>query len=473
MVNQPMHGLKRSKAITVLNNLKIVPVLSIASLLGSGAAADPPVDSVVNQVIVHANSQLSGEGPYRFDKSAYEGDLTELPIGVFDSGIGGLTVLEAILTLDAFDNENLLPGPDGRADFEKERFIYFGDQANMPYGNYASYGKEDFLRELILKDTLFLLGKRSWDSPTASEPRFDKPPVKAIVIACNTATAYGLEDVRDAIQAWGIPVFVVGVVESGARGVNELITANDDPKTIAVMATVGTCNSLAYPKAIGRATGIAGKRVPTVIQQGSAALAGAIEGDPAFTKTESQSSGDAVVDYVRDDVTALVETYRQTGNTKPIQMVVLGCTHFPLVQDEIVNAFERVRESDPDNNGSFPYRRLIAEEVQLINPAELVAKELFRKLAAERLRIKGDQRSILDEHAFFLSVASPNVEPPARTPTGELTVAYKYGRETGNLQLEDTRVVPMRVNMLPATGRQLIQNRLPEVWKRLIESEVE
>lgn len=455
----------------MLKKYEIAPILSIALLLGSSAAADPSVDTVVNQIIVHANSQPSGGEPYSFDKSAYEGDLSELPIGVFDSGIGGLTVLEAILTLDAFDNKNLRPGSDGRADFENERFIYFGDQANMPYGNYASYGKEDYLRELILKDTLFLLGKRSWGSPTASEPRFDKPPVKAIVIACNTATAYGLEDVRDAIEAWGIPVFVVGVVESGARGVNELIAATDSPKTIAVMATVGTCNSLAYPKAISRAMGIAGKRVPTVIQQGSAALAGAIEGDPAFTKSGSESSGNVIADYVNDDVIALVDAYRQTGDAKPIEMVVLGCTHFPLVQDQIVNALERLRELDPENNGSFPYRRLIAQEVQLINPAELVAKELFRKLAVDRLRMKGDQRSALEEHAFFLSVASPNVAPPARTPTGELSVAYKYGRETERLEVEDTRIVPMRVNMLPATGRQLIQTRLPEVWKRLIKSE--
>lgn len=468
-----MHGLQHSKAISMLNNLGIATVLSIALLIGSHAAADPPVDSVVNQMILHANAQPSGEAPYSFDKSAYKGDLAKLPIGVFDSGIGGLTVLEAILTLDAFNNENLRPGPDGRADFEKERFIYFGDQANMPYGNYASYGKEDFLRELILKDTLFLLGKRSWDFSTASEPRFDKPPVKAIVIACNTATAYGLEDVRHAIQAWGIPVFVVGVVESGARGVNELISANDASKTVAVMATVGTCNSLAYPKAIGRATGIAGKRTPTVIQQGSAALAGAIEGDPAFIKSGNEPSDNSVADYIRDDVTTLVETYRQSGSTKPIQMVVLGCTHFPLVQDEIVNAFERLREADPDNDGSYPYKRLIAEEVQLINPAELVAKELFRKLAAERLWIKGDQRSVLEKDAFFLSVTSPTVVPSARTSTGELSVAYKYGRETKRLQVEDTRVVPMRVNMLPAASRQLIQTRLPEVWKLLNEPEAE
>ena len=141
-------------------------------------------------------------------------------IGVFDSGIGGLTVLEALLTIDAFHNDTQQPGADGTPDFAQERFIYFGDQANMPYGNYSAVNRTDYLRELIVKDAIFLLGRRFWTAE-GKEPQFTKPPVKAIVIACNTATAYGLEDIRKAVAAWKIPVIVVGVVEAGARGVLE------------------------------------------------------------------------------------------------------------------------------------------------------------------------------------------------------------------------------------------------------------
>jgi len=429
--------------------------------------AESPEVRMVDKMLVHAIEQPAGEAPYSFDKSAYQGDLTKLPIGVFDSGIGGLTVLEAILSSDAFNNDNLRPEADGRPDFENERFVYFGDQANMPYGNYAAKGKEDYLRELILKDTVFLLGKRSFDSPTATAPRFDKPPVKAIVIACNTATAYGLEDVRQAIEKWGIPVFVVGVVESGARGVNELISPKDDPTTIAIMATVGTCASKAYPKAIDRITGLAGKRIPTVIQQGSVSLAGAIEGDPAFIKSPEESNATSVADFIRQDVTSLVEDYRKSGAKEPIKMVVLGCTHFPLVEDEILQAFKQLRDSDPNNEGNHPYQHLIAEHLQVIDPAALVAKELFRRLATDRLRITGTQSSILKDDAFFMSVPSPNVLATLRTTGGDLTTEYKYGRDTGRLDLEDTRNVPMRVEMLPESSRKLIQNRLPQVWKRL------
>jgi len=445
-------------------------------MLATSLRSESPDVGVRNQMITHVNDQPRGAAPFTFDKSSYDGNLSELPelpIGVFDSGIGGLTVLEAILSLDAYNNDNLSPGADELPDFANERFIYFGDQANMPYGNYAANGKVDYLRELILKDTVFLLGKRSFDSSTASQPRFDKPPVKAIVIACNTATAYGLDDVRQAVQAWGIPIFVVGVVESGARGVNELILPTDQPKTIAVMATVGTCASLAYPKAIDRATGIAGKRIPRVIQQGSTSLAGAIEGDPSFMENDAESQVTTIANYIRDDVKNMVETYRQSGATEPIEIIVLGCTHFPLVEDEIASAFAQLRVSSPEDDGKLPYQHLIAEQVKLINPAELVAKELYRQLATARLRITGDQRSIATEDTFYLSVPSPDVPPSAKTPNGDLTTLYKYGREPGRLHVEDTRVVPMRLKLLPESSRKLIQNRLPEVWKRIDRSNVE
>lgn len=66
------------------------------------------------------------------------------PIGVFDSGTGGLTVLEAMLSLDAFNNKTGEQKPDGVPDFSGEYFHYLADQANMPYGNYASEGKTAF-----------------------------------------------------------------------------------------------------------------------------------------------------------------------------------------------------------------------------------------------------------------------------------------------------------------------------------------
>ena len=81
-----------------------------------------------------------------------------LPVGVFDSGTGGLTVLEKILSLDAYDNATLTTGADGIPDFAAEHFQYLADQANMPYGVYDAQGKSDLLRALVREDARFLLG---------------------------------------------------------------------------------------------------------------------------------------------------------------------------------------------------------------------------------------------------------------------------------------------------------------------------
>lgn len=148
------------------------------------------------------------------DFDAYPSVRNHLPIGVFDSGTGGLTVLEAILASE------LLPGED---------YIYLGDQANMPYGQYAAENKTDFLRELIIKDVLFLAGQK----------------VKSIVVACNTATAYGLEDINDYLDKSQSGVKAIGVIHAGVNATLDNIGPEEDV-AIGVMATTGTIASGGY-----------------------------------------------------------------------------------------------------------------------------------------------------------------------------------------------------------------------------------
>jgi glutamate racemase len=469
-----------------------------------------PVSAVVELFAQHALMHPDGTMPYTVDQDAWSEADSSLPIGVFDSGIGGLTVQQAILSLDAFHNETYSPGPDGRRDFEHERFIYFGDQANMPYGNYPTAERQDFLKELILKDAAFLLGRRYWPAADATEPKFDKPPVKAIVIACNTATAWGLDEIRQLIDAWKIPVFVIGVVDAGARGVADVLSADSPKRTVAVLATVGTCGSNAYPKAIGRTVGLSGKRVPDVIQQGSVGLAGAIEGDPAFVTEEPipEKSGpvylgpsvsnqvapldhqameffsfeptgllgdqqrpetlrlNSVENYVRYDVTMLVRNHHATGQTAPIDTVVLGCTHFPLVKREILNAFADLRRFE--KAGQRPFESFVAEKITVVDPAEMTAKELFRELARRKMfrtATAATESDLCDQ--FYISVANRQCPDAKRNADGSLTRDYKYGRSPGNLLIEDTINIPMTLSVLPASSRNLIQQRLPDVWTRL------
>ena len=400
-------------------------------------------------LVEHAKAHPDGKTAFSFDTTAWSNDeaTRHLPIGVFDSGIGGLTVLEALLTLDAFNNDTLQPGTDGVADFAQERFIYFGDQANMPYGNYSAVQRTDYLRELIVKDAIFLLGRRFWPTE-GKEPQFTKPPVKAIVIACNTATAYGLEDIRKAVAAWKIPVIVVGVVEAGARGVLESKTTGG----IGILATIGTCASGVYPRTITSTLGLAGQSVPVIAQQGSATLAGAIEGDAAFPESVSA--------YALKEARALAEAYRDSKPTKPLQTIVLGCTHYPLAKDEIDTAFAVLRQEPA-------FADLIAEQRLFVNPAEATAKELFRELAKAKLRLKPDERCILEHGQFYLSVPRVDEAGIQLSADGNLDRDYKYSRSPGQLDYEDTKNVPLTTALIPANSAKLVRERLPAVWQSL------
>lgn len=430
--------------------------LALACECGGGLQAQtgPPVTALVQ----HAVSDPSAFKPFTLDSSAYQQETRNLPIGVFDSGIGGLTVLEAILSLDAYDNQTLQPKPDGKLDFEGESFVYLGDQANMPYGNYATIGKQDYLRELILKDAIFLLGRRYWKAGTAVQPSLDKPPVKAIAIGCNTATAYGLEDIKIAIQSWNLPVFVVGVVEAGARGVLHLpAECTQADSCVAVLATVGTCNSGAYPRAIRTSLGLAGRQLPSIVQQGFVELAAAIEGDPQIV-----SKGNAGF-FIRRDLRLMLEEYRKSGDSRPIGSIILACTHFPLVESEILEALRELRGMEIQ--GEQPYAKLIAEKIEVVNPAQLTAKELFRSLATARLRSNAKSSKSIPSVQFFISVPNPNLPEVKLSATGGLDHDYKYGRSTQQFAKEDTLVVPMTAELLSQSSLHLMESRLPSVWR--------
>src|SRR6185436_7113033 len=129
----------------------LIPLAGVCML--ATAWAEPPnaQETPLAPLVRHVISNPDGKAPWSVDMRALDGDPSPLPVGVFDSGIGGLTVMEAILSLDAFNNQTLQPGADGVPDFAGERFVYFGDQASMPYGNYPQKGRELFLRELIVK----------------------------------------------------------------------------------------------------------------------------------------------------------------------------------------------------------------------------------------------------------------------------------------------------------------------------------
>ncbi len=207
-------------------------------------------------------------------------------IGVFDSGLGGLTILNAL--------RRALPHED---------LIYFGDTANVPYG---SKSKQTVTR-FSLDIARFL----------------ESQGVKMIVVACNTASALALTELRNHCR-----VPVLGVIEPGAAKAAQT-TRNG---RVAVLGTEGTVKSKAYPKAILK------KRPHTYIIQ---------QACPLFVPLVEEN-------WTKKPATRLIaRTYLAPIQKSKADTVILGCTHYPVLKKIIAN--------------------ILGKQVKLVDSAETLA----------------------------------------------------------------------------------------------------
>jgi glutamate racemase len=212
-------------------------------------------------------------------------DNSALPIGVFDSGLGGLTVAR----------ELMLALPD-------ESLVYLGDTARCPYGP----RDRDEVREFVLQ-----IG--SW---------LAERPVKLIVIACNTATAAGIALAQ---SVFDIPV--IGVVEPGARAAVKA-TVN---RSIGVIATVGTVESGAYSTAVRALdAGV------TVFSAATPRFVDVVEAGLRMDDSPLEDWISQTADvFIRPSFYQMARDYLNPLKRAGIDTLVLGCTHFPLLSAAI------------------------------------------------------------------------------------------------------------------------------------------
>lgn len=237
------------------------------------------------------------------------------PIGVFDSGVGGLTVAREIMR----------QMPD-------ERIIYFGDTARVPYGSKSRTTVVRYTRQIIH----FLMTQR----------------VKAIVIACNTATAFALDEVE---RDFEIPI--IGVVNAGAR---TAVEATKNGK-IGIIGTEGTIKSGVYTKVMktmSRDIEVTGKPCPLLVPLVEEGL---------------------LHDSVTDEIAS---RYLSELKGRYIDTLVLGCTHYPLLRGTI--------------------GRLMGSDVTLVNPAYETALELRQLLTRQEILCAPGESSE-EKYQFYVS----------------------------------------------------------------------
>jgi glutamate racemase len=254
--------------------------------------------------------------------------VKEAALGLFDSGVGGLTVVRAV--------RDLLPAED---------VVYLGDTARLPYGSKSP----ETIRRFAAEDVDFLLSKG----------------VKAIVVACNTATAHALPDF------WkNCPVPIMGVIEPGV----EAALADADADRIGIIATRGTIGSHAYQHALAtrkRGLMIHGIATPLLV--------------PLIEE-----------DWISENVTKeVLRKYLEPLMEKGIDTLMLACTHYPLLIPLLTDILPPdVRLVDSATTCAEHLKKML-EQKDLLNPGEDEGKleiyltdlsEQFEELAKRFLR---------------------------------------------------------------------------------------
>lgn len=440
---------------------------------------------------------------YFTDFSRYPRAVEKLPVAVFDSGTGGFTVLEKILSIDCFNNETGEEKPDGVPDFIHEDFQYLADQANMPYGRYGAEGKEDYLRELAVKDALFTVNNFFWKDETQKKPKGRKLPAKIIVIACNTATAYGLEPITQLLQEAGDPLRVIGVVNAGVSSTLESMPSSLNQTTVGVLATPGTISSGVYERTLlAQAKSIRPDLALQVVNQPGYGFAEAVDEEREFVDRKLTTfsntyrgpvlgQGDEEIhpelleayrfdfsdakafiaydeqhkpiriqlnsadNYARFNLLNLLEKARRSAVRRPIQAIILGCTHYPFLQTTLTQHLQELRHYT-DSTGNHPYASLIADDCCFIDPAQRTAYECYRTLRDQH-RLNPQQKE--GRLQPFISRPSPLLPESCRDAEGNLTYAFKYGREVGTDEL--TTVI------VPFSPRSIRQDHLDRIARLL------
>jgi len=268
--------------------------------------------------------------------------VNDAALGLFDSGVGGLTVVRAV--------QDLLPGED---------VIYLGDTARLPYGSKSP----ETIRRFAAEDVDFLLSKG----------------VKAIVVACNTATAHALP------EFWkNCPVPIMGVIEPGV----EAALGNADADRIGIIATRGTIQSHAYQHELAtrkRGLMIHGIATPLLV--------------PLIEEN-----------WISEEVTKeVLRKYLEPLMTKGIDTLMLACTHYPLLIPLLTE--------------------ILPDDVRLVDSATTCAEHLKRMLEEKNLLSGKSGEGKLE---IYLTDLSEQFEELAKRflhrPTGKVRRAVLTGR---------------------------------------------
>lgn len=494
--------IKTSKKYSVYTGGRIFFVVLFVIILTGVSCKNS--HNIIDEILYNKKSY------YYIDIKNYPSKNPSLPVGIFDSGTGGLAVMNDILEFRGFSDSRGLKfnPPDSQRVFNNESFIYLADLANMPYGSYSLENNSELLIEHIFKDVQFLLGNKYYQTADSKEFMNDKEAVKAIVIACNTATAFGLDTIRSFIKKTGLDIGIIGVIDAGSSAAVRNFSVNESG-SIAVLATDGTVKSGAYVSTLKlwiKDLGLQGDIM--IVQQAGIGVAESIDEDQDFINkaatrprngykgpSETASGemqikfdlwerydfnmenramlfeGDknnpvnlqlnSVENYINFHLVTLLEKLKSESSVQPLKSVIFGCTHYPFYEKAFRETLDRLREYKED--GKFVYKDLISENVLFINPGVYVAGQLYDYLERKELLNKGGNV----KNEFYISVPNLLNKNVLLREDGSFTYEYKYGRRAGEIQ-EYIKTVPFSRKSLQDEILSRLFVQIPVVYEQFL-----
>lgn len=440
---------------------------------------------------------------YYGDFGKYPEDISALPIGIFDCNVSGFEVVEKILTLDRFDNITGKSVPDGIPDFAGEDIQFLSDRANGPYGKYISAGNLDFLKELIVRNAVMMMGRECYNLAADDYRSGIKAPVKLLVVSSPVADIHGLTDINDLLEHSGTGVKAVGVIESG---ISEAISAADEDGNlcVGVLFAPEGISSFEYESMIRKMAekkGVAGKI--QVFNQEAVGLDAAIKGDTSYVDPSAtvsrfsyagpvtgisynnidlslfdrygfdtrnnallysngrQLSGvqlNSVENYVRFHLVSLVERHRRSGSRIPLSSIILADGSYAQVKDILEKVMRELYNYR--RGGVFLYRTTISPDFKFIDPAECAAVEAYSILRKDgNLALRGEKSRLVP----FITLPSGNLPQDVLNPDGSLKDEYKYGRKSGSEEIT-TKMVPFAPRYVSPSVMNYIERNNPETY---------
>lgn len=238
-------------------------------------------------------------------------------IALFDSGLGGLTVVKEVF--------RQLPGYD---------ITYFGDTARLPYGNKSP----DVIRRFSLQITDFLIARGA----------------KIIVIACNTASSLAADAVRERAAQSGVPVFevVTPAVAEAAR-----VTRNGN---VGVVGTRGTV-----------ASGIYARKMSALANEQGRTIKVFAEAAPLFVPFVEEGWA------ARPELVSIAKAYVRPLLLKKIDTLILGCTHYPFLKKVLAKAAPKAKLVDPAKETVKAMKLHIKQDAKLRASLKQQGKAMF------------------------------------------------------------------------------------------------